>query len=423
MMYVGILKEMNTRTTTDIAQEHELHQLIVDSLDRLPSEMRGGTEDEALAWAHELRIHDSGRRNDADGYADILTLDEQGRTWIIEVKLATSAELNADVWKQLIRYRNGLKAMPWSAIHNYIDRFLDGQGVVKPYSTRFNNQSNLSQIIATWQSIIHRTTLSPDEIVNRIATDLRNGSAGLAVIADGHASSVIDGAKALSHDGPVAYLTALPTDDGLEYMLRFFREGPSMIPTVEHIECPEFDRYAARRTAKLTTASFAESLNPHVRPLWDNVVEPSLLKLGWDGTPYKAQRKGITISLPCRGAEAPLVRFAYSDTDSSDVPREYKVPGTYGLRVDLPAWHLTRCRTITRPDLEALACRIYALGWRGTGVGQDAGLRSLNATEYEKWGYMRYYPSPTQKDFLGRSGEEEALRALFRELEDFCNGE
>jgi len=121
---------METPKPTEIAQEHELHQLIVDSLDRLPVEMRGGTEDEVLAWAHELRIHDSGRREHADGYADILTLDEKCRTWIV----------------------------------------------------------------------------------------------------------------------------------------------------LAHTECPMFDKYAARRKAKLTTASFADSLNQRVRPLWDNVVEPFLRK-------------------------------------------------------------------------------------------------------------------------------------------------
>jgi hypothetical protein len=160
-----------------------------------------------------------------------------------------------------------------------------------------------------------------------------------------------------------------------------------------------------------------------VRPLWDNLVHPALLELGWDGAPYKVQRKGITISLSCRGTKIPLVRFAYSDTDSSDIPRKYKISGTYGLRVDLPVWHLTRCPALTRLDVENLTARIYDLGWRGTGAGVEAGSRPLTETEYEKWSYMRYSPSAKEKDFLGRPGEEHALRAFFREIKKFCNGD
>jgi hypothetical protein len=415
---------MDEPTPHDIAQEHELHQLIVASLDRFPEQMKREPELNVLAWAHELRIHDSGRRDYADGYADLLTVDELGLTWIIEVKLATSAELNARVWEQLIRYRDGLKSMEWKAIHQYLDRFLGGEGTVKPISTRFKGQPSLSHVIGAWQSLLHRELISANEIVASIAQALNHGTAGLAVIADGYVSSIVEGATGLLHDGPVAYLTAMPSDAGLLYTARYVRRSPNSNEFVprEPIESALFDRYAAQKTAKLTTADFAERLNPCVVPLWEEVVKPSLLRLGWDGTPYKAERKGITICLPCRGGTAPLVRFAYSDTDSSHIPREFKLPGTYGLRVDLAARHLTRSGVLTRTEVEDLARRLYALGWRGTGIARDAGIRNLNETEYTKWGYMRYCPSPAEKDFLGRKGEDRALQSFFAEIQQYCGG-
>ena len=108
---------MSINTVEDVVQEFELHQLLVKNLDCLPKEMRSKPKINFFAWASELRLHDAGK-DGGDGWADLLIADELGKSWIVELKLSTSNELNANVWKQLIRYRDASKRMTWGDIQN-----------------------------------------------------------------------------------------------------------------------------------------------------------------------------------------------------------------------------------------------------------------------------------------------------------------
>lgn len=383
----------------EIAQEHELHKRLVNSLDGLPAAVRGGEDLHLLAFAHELRIHDAGREQFADGWADILTVNELGQVWIIEVKLATSAELNAGVWGQLIRYRDSVMKMAWRDIHAYLDRFLEGEGRVLPIASRFAGCHDLEQIIGRWQDMICRRMLPAAEIVNQIASNLREGTAGLAVVADGYNKGVISGGEAIKHGGPLAYLVVKPHVTGLEIVSKWVKAGSGMtaVKDVCAAESGVFARYQKQRLSKVTVDGFGAALHPHVAPLWLDTVEPGLRKLGWNGAPLQAERKGMILNIPLGGKPIPLIRIGYSDTDSSGVAREFKQSTTHGLRVDIAANRLRNSGALTSVQYEELAANLHKIGWRGTGT---------------KCFWMRYCPHSGGKDFLGRPNEKEAIEAF-----------
>lgn len=99
---------------------------------RLPCSVSGAPAARTLFWAHELTLHDAGRGG-GNGSADLMTVDETGMVWLIEVKFNFSLESGTQVWHgQLARYRNALMTMSWQEIVRYTHRFLTGFEQTKP---------------------------------------------------------------------------------------------------------------------------------------------------------------------------------------------------------------------------------------------------------------------------------------------------
>jgi len=408
----------------DVVQEFELHQLLVLNMDSLPAEMKQRPDVSFLAWGSELRLHDAGK-DGGDGWADLMIVDELGKSWIIEVKLSTSAELNANVWHQLLRYRDAARKMNWGDLHNYADRFLDGLGRVKPLSEKFHAQRNLVGVVKHWQEMLGRQLLPPEDIVQAIASSLKDGTVGLAVIADGYRQSVTDALNNLQHDGDLAYITVAPLSGCLEVGSKFIRQGQSASRTPSSTVVNEvFYKYKVAKEPNLTPSILEERLNPAGLAIWRSIIRPSLLKIGWDGGIAYSAVSGMTFNVNCKGRQAAIVRIAFSDADTKGIDRTFKIPGTYGLRVDFVPWYIKgkfARPDIAKADIEAFASRLYALGWRGSDKARmSAGVTSVPEDVYLKWSYMRYHPSGNLKDFIGRDDDPDKVAAFFEEMIAFC---
>jgi hypothetical protein len=407
----------------DIVQEFELHQLLVQNLECLPAEMRSRPDVAFLAWASELRLHDAGR-DGGDGWADLLIVDELGKSWIIELKLSTSAELNMHVWQQVIRYRDAAMRMKWSDIHNYADRFLDGEGRVKPISDSFNNRRNLVEVIRQWQKIIGRELMPAEEIVQSIASSLKDGSVGLAVIADCYSKSAAEGLHGIQHRGDLAYISVRPNAGRLETTGCCIVTGKGPQNRKVHIDVSEsFSKYHKKPKRKLTLDVFEQEINPAMLGVWREIILPSLFDLGWDGSIARPE-KSMTLEVNCKGQPAAIVKIGFSGADTKGIDRKFKIPGTYGMLVDFVPWYI-KCDyarpDISKQDIEAFASKLYKLGWRGSGKARAyAGVTSIPDDIYKIWSYMRYYPSSDVKDFLGRPDDHEKIAAFFEELKAFC---
>jgi hypothetical protein len=388
--------------------------------------MKGRPDAEILVWGSELRLHDAGR-NRGDGWADLLTLDETGRCWIIEVKLSTNTELSAGVWDQLIRYRNAAQTMSWPDIQNYADRYLDGEGRVKPASPHFAQQMNLVEVVKRWQEMLGRTLVPAEDLVAAVATSLAQGTVGLAVVADAYRDSVMRGAKGVEHAGALAYIALDPQHGQMKLASKFVQESTAASDRSDGVSVDAvFYKHNHEKKPNLNPSSLEEGLNPAGLAIWRQIAKPALLDLGWDGSIAYPAQKGMTLNVICRGMPAAIVRLAFSDADGKGIDRRFKAPGTYGLRVDFTPWYIKEKferPDITKPDVEAFAKRLHVLGWRGSGKTRaTAGVSTVPPELYQKWSYMRYYPSSQIKDFLGRDDDPEKVTAFFREMKVFCRG-
>jgi hypothetical protein len=415
---------MNREMIDEVVQEFELHQMLVQNIDCLPAEMRSRPDASFLAWASELRLHDAGK-NGGDGWADLLIVDELGKSWIIEVKLSTNTELNANVWQQLIRYRDSAMQMSWADIHNYADRFLDGMGRVKPISDSFYNKESLVDVVKQWQTMLGRALIPAEDIVRSVAASLKDGSIGLAVIADRRCETVINGADNVQHTGDLAYITVAPVSGQLDLDSKFIRSGKAVSHKApSEIVNEVFYKCKNEKKTKLTASILEERLNPVSLASWRKIIRPALLELGWDGSIAYEAEKGMTLNVICKGEPAAIVRIAFSDADAKDIDRKFKIPGTYGLRIDFTPWYIKGKFSrpdISKEDIERFAGKLYALGWRGSGTAKKtAGTASIPDDIYLKWSYMRYYPSGKVKDFLGRDDDPEKIEAFFDEMKSFC---
>jgi hypothetical protein len=80
------------------SNEADFHQQVINGIDRLPNELKARDNLHIFVWAHEVKLLDAGQGG-GDGLADLLTVDEEGRIWLIEVKLGKNPELRSFVWK------------------------------------------------------------------------------------------------------------------------------------------------------------------------------------------------------------------------------------------------------------------------------------------------------------------------------------
>jgi hypothetical protein len=402
------------------ANEQEAHQEFILSQSDFPKELKAQPDIETLVWASELRIHDAGRYG-GDGSADLLTVDECGQAWIVEVKLWGSSELNADIWHQLRRYREGLAAMEWDDIHCYVDRFLLGEGVLHPFC-RFKDCRDLVDVIRCWQERIGRSLHTPEEIRNRIAHALKHRLAGLAVLSDGPLDEVIRGARDLEHRGPVACIRAFPSDHGMQMDVCWHRLaeeplGTSLaIPTAHQ---KAFEKYRADVQQTCTPQSLPLTICTESADLWNNHVAPGFKQMGWDGRDSKNHPRGVVVAFPVAGQRWPMIHAGWSITDAKATRREHKKIGSAGLRLDVD---LKFADQLLAPDqarafVEHWGTLLYNAGWRGRMHGKNLGIRPLKDSEYETWTkIMTYKPSETVTDFIGRPDEPGVIANLLKIL-------
>lgn len=412
-----------SEASQSVVQEFELHQLVTNHIDLLPQEMRSQNGLHFFVWAHELRIHDAGRKAHTDGYADLLALDERGMAWLVEVKLSTSVELTRTVWRQLLRYRDGLMKMSWDAIHGYLDRFLEGEGKVRP-TIPMHACSDLPGALGLWHGQIGRSLIAPKALASAIAGSLRAGQIGLCVLADAWSDDVVRGAEVLPPNMTLGHIAVQSQPGGIRIVRAWVRKesGSSAEIVTESVDARNFKRYSKMAPRKITAAEFVNELHPLVRPLWETTLAPRLHEMGWDGTTFKPASKGFTIRLRSARGMVPILHVGHSGADSGDVPRMYKHRGTAGFCVNLSAWYLKESGKYSKSEIEGLAGALYMIGWRGTGYARLAGTCVLSQDVFDAWSYMRYKPSPSVVDFLGRAEEKDAGLRFLNTISRFLTG-
>ncbi|NCC60091.1 MAG: hypothetical protein EOM12_03945 [Verrucomicrobiae bacterium] len=408
-------------TNRQWANEQEMHQDFIDSVDIFPEELKGCPGDKVVVWASELRIHDAGRFG-GDGSADLITVDESGMTWIIEVKVWDSAELNREVWQQLLRYRDGLMAMSWNDIHGYCDRFLMGEGTIKPAASLSSDSRNLVDAFRAWKASTDSEKMDPECIRDAIANSLKNGTAGLAVLSDGALDDVIRGGEGIQHNGPLACIEAFPGQAGMCMAARWWKRGGD--PAGQHCRLPvvhqeDFEKYRVNVQQRCTPQTLPITLCHEAAALWNDVIQPGFGVLGWNGQDSKRYPKCVVIAFPVGNKCWPMIQAGWSVTDSKRIKREHKNIGTAGLRLDID---LKFADQVLGPDrgkvfVEKWGMRFYELGWRGRMYGKDIGIRPLTDDAYRTWTkILCYKPSDTVEDFLGRPEDAEVIGKLLAAL-------
>ena len=403
--------------------EAEYHQIFINNICDFPVEMKNQVDNKVLVWAHELRLYDAGSAG-GDGFADILTVDEDGFVWIIEAKMYNSNELNSAIWDyQLSRYRNALMKNSWNDIHRYIKSFIRGKESTKPQTDIFKDTNDLKEAIEIWQKNIGRSKHAPTEIVNRIATHLKNGTFGIAVLAEIEEKSVAVGAEKFEHSGPLAYIRAVEIEGEFVSQCIWIDKRNSESKIMDCLEKPNyccFDEYdKKKKKIKGSLDTFVNGLSNTAAVLFKNEILPTLLRFGWDGKDVKKNQKSITCSLPVAGKKLQLIQFGWSDTDAKAVDRENKNIGTAAFKFDFKLWMCKNELFSTKENIEKWCSMFYKIGWRGKGKGINAGIKPLTEKDFEKWRRtMVYYPQDGTKDFIGRSDDAEALHKFFDVLKN-----
>ncbi|TGS36108.1 hypothetical protein EN827_32685, partial [Mesorhizobium sp. M1D.F.Ca.ET.184.01.1.1] len=97
----------------------------------------------------------------------MLTVDETGMVWLIEVKFNFSLESGTQVWhSQLARYRKALMTMGWQEIVRYTHRFLTGFEQTKPQISLRTDAGSLDECIAEWLVAVQADAVAGGTIVS-----------------------------------------------------------------------------------------------------------------------------------------------------------------------------------------------------------------------------------------------------------------
>jgi hypothetical protein len=402
------------------SNERDYHQLVIDSISRLPDVLKTREGLGVFVWGHEIRMHDAGRGG-GDGSADLLTVDEEGLVWLIEVKFGYTSDLTRFVWGQLARYKQAVGAMSWQRFVQYSEAFLKGRECTKPTDTVSNQALSFAQAIETWQRRIGRTLVRPDELNARIANALKAGTYGIMVLADQFVEEVEVRGREFQHDGPLAYVQGLPTEAGIEFQVRWRRPATGTAAPHEPVANidPRFDAWEAEVNRQCSPVYFADTLGDGARDLWVSVLRPGLLQLGWDGRAQEVKRMAFNVGFVIRGALVPLLVVGWSELDAKDVPRSCKLAGKASMKVN------PRMRRLLEASgnidfVNRWAERFYQLGWRGRpSRGMDKRWGKAPITEEELRsveGVMIYRPAPGTRDHNGRPGDRESIEQLLREF-------
>jgi hypothetical protein len=401
----------------------EYHQWFINAADKFPDELKRTPENQVLVWANGLRVFDAGR-NGGDGGVDLLTIDEEGMVWVLEAKLWNNTELNRGIWNQLGRYRQGLMSTDWNTIHRYSRSFIRGKRPNKPRFPQFQGCEDLIQVLRVWQQIINRTKMPAENLKNYLAQSLQQGTFGLAVLAERYSEDVIKGAENFVHDGPLAYILAVPEKGNLEIAVKWLKKSKkfqSQIIELNSFKQSAFDKYEKEMFfQKCVPGNFWDGLCLGARSLWDRILEPWLIEHGWDERSTENNKKSLQINLPVGSDQIYLFRSGWASTDSKYVIRENKTFGNFALRLHWWLW-LNKGKPFMEKDfIESWAKKLYEQGWRGSGDGKNLGVSPLSQEEFKRCTLvMKYKPEKGVQEFTGRPGDENALTSFLNLMDLF----
>jgi hypothetical protein len=214
------------------SNEDDYHQRVIQHMTSFPDELKSSSGLHVFAWGHEVDMHDAGR-NGGNGCTDLMTVDEAGMVWLIEAKFDATCEKGDFVWgNQLLRYKAAIDQMAWHEVLNYVAKFLRGREKTKPQILFPESVKKFTDVLEIWQASIGRTLVEPQELNDRIATHLKNGTYGIMVLTDFYDQSYAVCGRNFQHDGPLAYVRGMPTDAGIDFEVQWYRPPAGECRTV-----------------------------------------------------------------------------------------------------------------------------------------------------------------------------------------------
>ncbi|MDG4898168.1 hypothetical protein P9272_32020 [Mesorhizobium sp. WSM4976] len=397
------------------ANEADFHQRLIDNSDAFPAVFRGTPAAHTLFWAHELTLHDAGRGG-GNGSADLLTVDETGMVWLIEVKFNFSLESGTQVWHgQLARYRKALMTMSWQEIVRYTHRFLTGFEQTKPQLLLSRDVVSLDECIVEWLVAVQADAVSAVSIVSNMAERLHSGNFGIMLVSDYFNASDLAAAQSFAdsvHSGPVAYAVVNPDPTGFHWHVKYLRPEVDQSSVTGAYVTSDF---LPEKMPLVTPGRLRSLVSPACRNLLDDLVYPRLHELGWNER-HVAKRSAFDAIIPVDGKSLPLLVVGTSELDAKALARHTKIDGGQTLKIN-PRFKAVLNHTGNLAFVNVYMKRFYELGWRGRrrenkhlrwGV-TDVSADEIRASEAA----MIYYPFENQRDHSGREGDAENLSNFF----------
>ncbi|MCH4560972.1 hypothetical protein [Mesorhizobium jarvisii] len=402
------------------ANEADFHQRLIDNPDAFPALFRGTPAAHTLFWAHELTLHDAGRGG-GNGSADLMTVDETGMVWLIEVKFNFSLESGTQVWHgQLARYRKALMTMSWQEIVRYTHRFLTGFEQTKPQLSLQTKAVSLDECIGEWLDAVQADAVPGVSIVSKMAARLRSGNFGIMLVSDYFKASDLAAAESFAHTvhgGPVAYAVVNPDPTGFHWHVKYFRPGADQGSVTSAYVRSDF---VPEKMQLVTPTRLRSLVSPACRNLLDTIVYPRLHALGWNER-HVAKRSAFDAIIPVGGSSLPLLVVGTSELDAKALERHTKIDGGQTLKIN-PRFKAVLNQTGNLAFVNTYMKSFYELGWRGRrrenkhlrwGV-TDISAEEINASEAA----MIYFPVEDQRDHSGREGDVENLLNFFAIFEE-----
>ena len=312
------------------ANEQDYHQFVINNLNKFPDALKSRPGLHLLAWGHELDLHDAGRGG-GDGAADILTVDEEGMVWLIEAKFGNTSERGKFVWgSQLRRYKGAIARMKWQDILPYSARFLRGLEKVKPSINFPTKVQTFSNILELWQNSIGKQSVEPNVLNDMVAVALESGKYGLMIMTDFYDKSYVTHGETFSHDGPLAYVRADVLRDGMRFEVVWQRPASGGILPDEKLQ--NYSSNLEVPKLRCDPETFATTLCPGARDLWEDVLKPGLEQLGVKK--WHRKQMSFDVNFEINGKLLRLLIVGWPERDAKNVPREYKLHGAASLRIN-----------------------------------------------------------------------------------------
>ena len=390
------------------SNEEDYHQRVLVYLSSLPDLLKAKPGLKVFAWAHELDLHDAGR-NGGNGKADLLSVDEEGSVWLIELKFDRTFELGQFVWDcQLRRYKEAIERMNWTEILPYVAKFLRGKEKTRPSVISPSSAITLTDVLGAWQDTIGSHALPPQELSDRIASALKDGTYGIMVITDFYDGSYSTYGRAFLHDGPLAYVQGVPKVSGVAFHLRWHREArrgpqrifealPSLLERTQLVCHPD---------------TFGDSLSEGTRELWIDTIRPRIDALG--GICIGSKGMGFEVVFRISGKSWPLLLIGWPERDAKNISREEKIAGTAAIRINP---HIKRIFFASGENIELTNEAIgnfYRRGWRGRPAANMRARWGVVPTSPEELrskiqGIMQFEPDVATRDHTGRVGDRQSI--------------